>query len=62
MHARNSPHNSQAKLIVKSVVKWCEFSRNKKNGDNSDLLRKTHQDSRKALNQTGQEQEKTRVF
>ena len=30
MHAWNSPHNLQAKLIVGSVVKWREFRGNKK--------------------------------
>ena len=31
MHARNSSRDSQAKLIVRSVVKWREFRGNKKN-------------------------------
>ena len=30
MHARNSSRDSQAKLIVRSVVKWREFRGNKK--------------------------------
>ena len=42
VHVRNSSRNSQAKVIITSVVKWREFHRNKKNCDNSDLLRKTH--------------------
>ena len=50
MHARNSSRDSQSKLIVRSVAKWCKFGRNKKNDDNSDLLHKTHQGSRNALN------------
>ena len=49
--------DSQAKLIVRSVVKWHEFPSNKKNCDNSDFLRKTH-----AMLQTGQEQEKKPFF
>ena len=45
--------DSQAKLIVRSVVKWHEFPGNKKNCDNSDFLRKTH-----TMLQTSQEQKK----
>ena len=40
IHARNSSRDSQAKLIVRPVVKWREFRG--KNCDKSDLLRKTH--------------------
>ena len=49
VHARNSSRYSQAKLIVRFVVKWREFRGNKKNCDNFDLLRKTHAN---ALNQS----------
>ena len=40
-HAQNSSRDSQAKLIVRSVIKWREFRGNKKNCDDSDLLHKT---------------------
>ena len=40
VHARNSSRDSQAKLIVRPVVKWRECRG--KNCDKSDLLRKTH--------------------
>ena len=42
VHARNLSRDSQAKLIVRAVVKWCEFRGNKKKCVSSDLLRKTH--------------------
>ena len=45
VHARNSSRDwsdLQALLIVRSVVKLREFRGNKKNCDNSDLLRKTY--------------------
>ena len=57
VHAWNSSRNSQAKLIIRSVIKWHKFCGIKKNCDNSDLLCQTH-----TMLKTGQEQEKTRFF
>ena len=47
MHVRNLSSDLQAKLIIRSAVKWCEFHGNKKLRQ----LRSATQDSRDALNQ-----------
>ena len=49
MHARNLSRDSQAKLIVWSVVKWHEFHRNKKVATTLICYARLTQDSHNAL-------------
>ena len=56
VYARNSSRDSQAKLIVTFVVKWREFHGNKKIATTLICY------ARHVMLQTGQQQEKTRVF
>ena len=46
MQAQNSSRDSQAKLMVRSVIKWLAFRGNKNNCDNSDLLCNTPANSK----------------
>ena len=50
MHAQNSSRDLQAKLIVRSVVKWREFRGNKKIATTLICYARLTQDSRNALN------------
>ena len=52
VHARNSSRDSQAKLIVRSVVKWREFRGNKKIALTLICYARFTQDSRNALNRS----------
>ena len=51
-HARNSSRDSQAKLIVRSDVKWREFRGNKKIATTLIRCARLTQDSRSALNRS----------